>query len=769
MDTMKKIMLNVLIIVGLSIFFVFCNSNNYVEATITGSNPVIELKKTDYNEKTRTLTLGVYLKGKGGNSLHKYVYELSYDDTIGDIVGDLTINDYCDISLDRNNCSSGGGVISLVSLDVTTDMAISDDQLICFIKFELYGTEPILEENIPNNIFTVTQLEIDDVSYTSSAQTIAPIQKMPKEIVSVELSNPVFDKNPYYHGDAINLTSGIATITYGNAAKATGEQRIVDLTAKDANGNYADSNGVVISATDMVVGPWTADYNNPNINISYKGVNSSSVAITALDWIKDIRVSEENSAEYEYGADLNPILLDIQRASKNFVTETVTIDDIVNLGGTVDFTGFDSTACPGEIAKQKIEVDGECLKYEFTEYFTVTVKDKITDITFVAPTKTSYKIGENLNLNGGKIIITMLSGTVERPLSDIAWIGTTTAKSVRAVSSTRPVISAGDQMEMDGFDNSSYGEKTIDLTYYYEEDGVAKTKDFTFTVNIDEAIQFISLSKDSVTVMYGSELDETVLTDEYKIIPTMTDGSTRAPIQITKENIVGTYNLNEEGTYNVKVRYNDFEKDFTIIVIDPIIDIKLEDDERDKINTEYLYGEKLNLNGAKLTVVKSSGKYKVDLKEEMIKGYNPQEIGMQKLNIQYAGKEIKEAIEVEVKDYIVDIVIVKPDKTTYLPTEELDLTGATVRTISASGKLGEVVPVTLDMISGYDKDKKGTQSITIIYEGFEKSFNVIFTVQTGSSDINPYTILTTILAISVTMIIVILAKEEREKLKAKKM
>lgn len=772
MDTMKKVMLNILIIVGLSIFFVFCNSNNYVEATITGLDPVIELRKTAYDEENRVLTIGIYLKK--GNNLHKYNYEVNYDVGIGDIiVGSIAKNDYCDIV--ANNINVGGGVVSLQSVDLPTDMDITADQLICTMDFKLNGTDAILEENIPENIFEIVELKIDNVDYTSSATTIAPIQKMPKTVKTVELRNPEFNEiiglneNEFLHGNTISLTSGSAIITYENAADTTGEQRIVDLT-KDATGSYLDSNGVVISATDLVAGPWTADYNNQKINISYKSVPSANVAVTVLDWIDDIRIARPLKTEYEYGDTFAPISFNIKRASKNFVTETVTMEEIKTLGGAVDFSGFDSTVGAGKVIEQRIEVDGECLRCDFTEEFTVTIKDKITNITFKAPDKTNYEIGNTLNLDGGKIIIEMKSKkVVERPLKDIAWIGTKSMARAAGIASTRPVLSASDEMEMSGFDSSSYGEKTINLTYYYEEDGVAKNKDFEFTVTIDEAMQFISLTKDTVTVVYGSDLDETILTDEYKIIPTMTDGSTRTPIQITKDKIVGTYDLNKAGTYNVKVRYNGFEKDFTIIVIDPIIDIKLEDDEKSKITSEYLYDEELKLNGAQLTIVRPSGEYKIDLKEEMIKNYNSQEIGIQKLNIQYEGFEIKEAFEVEVKDYVVDIIIEKPDKTTYLPDEELDLTGATVKTISASGKVGEPIPVTKDMISGYDKEKLGTQNIKVTYEGFEKSFDVIFTVQTGANSINVYTMFTSILITSISMIIIILAKEKIENLKSKKM
>ena len=186
------------------------------------------------------------------------------------------------------------------------------------------------------------------------------------------------------------------------------------------------------------------------------------------------------------------------------------------------------------------------------------------------------------------------------------------------------------------------------------------------------------------------------------------------------------YYYTEDGIQKIK------EATYTINIIDPIIDIKLEDEEKEKIKKLYKYEEELELNDSKLTVIRLSGaESKINLTKDMIKNYNSQELGIQELDIEYNGKKLEKAVEVEVEDYIKDIVLVKPDKTVYLPGEILDLTGATVRTLSASGILGEVQAVTMEMISGYKEDEMGTQNLTVTYVGFDKDFDVIFTVQTG--------------------------------------
>lgn len=281
-----------------------------------------------------------------------------------------------------------------------------------------------------------------------------------------------------------------------------------------------------------------------------------------------------------------------------------------------------------------------------------------------------------------------------------------------------------------------------------------------FYITLENYVDHIKLSHENVTVDYDSKLDSATLGNEYKVIPVMANGEigTIGYIRdyINKNNV----NTKKEGIYTTKVTYLGKSINFTVVVVDPIVSIKLEDEEKEKIQLEYRYNEDLQLNGAQLTIVKLSGESKIDLTKDMIKNYNPQEVAIQKLNIEYDGQKIEDAIEVEVKDYIVDIILIKPSRTSYLPGEKLDLTGATVQTLSASGKLGNAEAVTLEMISGYKEDEMGTQRITVTYEGFEKTFDIIIGVQTGPAYINVYGILITIMAISSTGIIVILTTDK---------
>ena len=81
-----------------------------------------------------------------------------------------------------------------------------------------------------------------------------------------------------------------------------------------------------------------------------------------------------------------------------------------------------------------------------------------------------------------------------------------------------------------------------------------------------------------------------------------------------------------------------------------------------------------------------------------------------------------------VKKTVKSINIVPPLKTEYLQGDELDLTGGKVEVIYNKGE-PLVTDITEDMISGYNKDKKGKQTITVKYFGKKGTFTVTVNVK----------------------------------------
>jgi len=74
--------------------------------------------------------------------------------------------------------------------------------------------------------------------------------------------------------------------------------------------------------------------------------------------------------------------------------------------------------------------------------------------------------------------------------------------------------------------------------------------------------------------------------------------------------------------------------------------------------------------------------------------------------------------------HILRIEITAPTKVIYNYGEELNLAGGTVRTIMSSGTSPAAIPITSTMISGYDKNTVGAQTVTVTYLRKTATFTV---------------------------------------------
>ena len=138
---------------------------------------------------------------------------------------------------------------------------------------------------------------------------------------------------------------------------------------------------------------------------------------------------------------------------------------------------------------------------------------------------------------------------------------------------------------------------------------------------------------------------------------------------------------------------------------------------------QYEYNEELDLTGAKIDVVKENGEESiVDVTADMVSGYNKQGFGQQTVTVTYGGKST--TFVVEVLDHATSISMKSnPTKTQYKYGEELDLTGAVLVLNKTSGAT-EDVDVTAAMVSGYNKNQLGQQTITVTYQTFTTTFQV---------------------------------------------
>ncbi len=180
------------------------------------------------------------------------------------------------------------------------------------------------------------------------------------------------------------------------------------------------------------------------------------------------------------------------------------------------------------------------------------------------------------------------------------------------------------------------------------------------------------------------------------------------------------------GTYYVTYKAVDSDGNERVVrrevkVVDYATDLAIT---KQPTKVEYRYGDELDLTDMVVTAkMKSTGDTPITVAADQyeVKGFDGTKVGKQTITISYAGKET--TFEIEVFDYQTGIEVVFP-KIEYLYEEELDLTGATVRTVMASGAKGEIEPITEDMIWGYNKEQTTKQTLVITYENMTQEVEV---------------------------------------------
>ncbi len=250
----------------------------------------------------------------------------------------------------------------------------------------------------------------------------------------------------------------------------------------------------------------------------------------------------------------------------------------------------------------------------------------------------------------------------------------------------------------------------------------------------------IALVTDSVKKEYniGDELDVTGLT----ITVTKSDSSEET-VDATADMVSG-FDSSEAGTKTLTVTYEGFTATFDVEIVDntpptpaEITGITVN---TEGAKTTYEIGESLDVTGLTITVKKSDeSEETVDVTADMISGFDSSEAGTKTLTVTYEG--FTDTFDVEIVDNTpptpaeITGITVNTDgaKTTYEIGESLDVTGLTI-TVKKSDDTEETVDVTADMISGFDSSEAGTKTLTVTYEGFTDTFDVVINEAGGSEE-----------------------------------
>ena len=507
------------------------------------------------------------------------------------------------------------------------------------------GTEEkqITEEMVTG--YEPTKIGAQELTITYGGQELKYKVNVKDYITGIILTPPT--KVKYEYGEALDLTGG--------------------------NVQEVMASGVTTSKVALTDSQITISGYNPKqegaqtIDVTYKG-QKEQFGVIVENNIQSIIMKTTPKTEYRYGEPLNIAGGTIETIRSNGAKETINITSSM-------VTGYN----PNKIGKQKITVTYK----DKTTSYEVDVKDYIEDIDIVKPNKLVYKIGEKIDLTDGKVKPIMASKTA-----------------------TTPVAMTNPEVQIEGFDTNTEGAKTIKVTYK------GYTKTFGITVIDQTKSMTIKTLPNKLEYKYGESLDLTGGTLEFK------KGNETQIINITQDMITG-YNSKEIGNQTLTVTYQGLTQEFIVNVKDYIA--KLEIEKPKKI--DYEYGENLDLTGGKLSIITASGKVdeKIDITLAMVSGYDKIKEGIQTITVEYKG--LQGEFQVSVKDKIKAIALNnEPNKINYKNGEAIDITGATINIVKSSGI--KTIPVTYDMISGYNPQNSGLQVVTVTYEGFKTKFLV---------------------------------------------
>ena len=519
---------------------------------------------------------------------------------------------------------------------------------------------------------TITYTENDIPQTTTYNITVAD------SVTGISIKTPP-TKDKYKYNEELDLTNGKITVTSGKGTKD------IDITP------------------DMLSGYDKTVLGDQTVTVTYGG-QTATFKVNVKDYVTGITVAPITITG-EVGAELTDLI------TENNIKYTVNYAK----AGPGTPTALDPSMLPGYNKNSK---NTQNLKVEYTDTdensftngtkfdtpFTVELANKVTDAEITLPTKDKYKHGEGLSLSNGEITLTYADGTTGRvPLTN-AMIKEADGSTVNMSPST--------------YDSTQKVTKTLKIEYT-APNGKTYRKDYPITI-VNE-ITKIEI-EDYPKTAYGLGEAEDLTGGSIKV--TRLSGVEIIPLTNSKVTVTG-FDSSTEGSVRIDVSYeeNNITKStsYTINVEDEVASAEIVT-YPDK--TDYEIGEVLDTSGGTIKLIKASGAEKIiDMTNSMITGYDANKPGKQTLTITYAGEALGE-YEIIVADSISHLKVI-PNKTTFKYGEELDLSGGTVQVIMKSGEVNETANLTIDMVSGYDKNAVGDQIVYVEYKGLRATFDVM--------------------------------------------
>ena len=255
------------------------------------------------------------------------------------------------------------------------------------------------------------------------------------------------------------------------------------------------------------------------------------------------------------------------------------------------------------------------------------------------------------------------------------------------------------QAQVNGFDTSSLGEKIVTISYSGIE------QEITITV-VEDTVESINVLEAKNNYYVGEDYEVIVVEVVYA---SGNISSADVPLEM-----ISGFDTETAGTKTLTITIDGVSKEFTITVVEDEVTKLNIVDAKDSYFVGDEYVESL------VEVVYTSGKVeKVPLTLDMVTGFDTETAGVKTLTVTY--KDFTTKYDITVNEDV--IVSIEEENFTYTYFVGDEFIPANLIVTYASGKVDEV-PLTLEMISGFDTAEAGTKALTIIYEGLELTIQI---------------------------------------------
>ncbi len=538
-----------------------------------------------------------------------------------------------------------------------------------------------------------------------------------KTIEKIEILTPI--KDTYFVGDTLDITEAKIKVTYKN--KTSEEITILAEMVSGFDTSTAGEKTIIVT------------YEEKTIEVPY--------TVTAITPTNIVLKSNFKTTYFVGDA------LDISGGVVTLTYNNETTKD-VNLTAQ-HISNFSTTTA--ENANLTITVEGKTLEVPYTVTAVV-----VNSISIKTPFKTTYFVGDTLNVTGAKLTLTynnektedinitadMISGFDSTSAATINLSLTHSGKTIsnipcqiRAVELVGVALKApfadteyfvGEQISLAGnklvltynnekteeidvissmisnFNSTSAGTKQFTINYF----GHIIPVEYTVVAVVATSLELETNFK-TTTYYIGANID--IRDAVIKVVYNNGDNDT-LPVTI---DMISNFSTTTVGQFTFLVEYRTLtlEVDYTVseVVATNIVLSKPFN------KTIYYLGQLIDVSGAEITVTYNNGHEEtLAVDKSMIKSFSTSIEGeSKKFKITYSGFTIQVPYIVRERQVSVYTSI----KLAYAVNEELDVTGGKIEVTYTDGTATEYVDITADMISGFNSSSAGQRRLTINYDG----------------------------------------------------